>query len=255
VGAGATGRVFVFRDTAPTGWSFEQELVWDDRRPLDRLGAEVALVGERIVALAPGPLSQIDANGTPWGHAVAFERALGSTWRHVVTFESSLDHSFERGLALGATRLVLGSAQTYEPLHDFALGRLYHGRPELSVGLGGEQALLLRTDPTSAGDLFLFAGSASGTSVGFLEPFGGLHVGVDPDAYTFFLLDNLGGGLVVPWFGLLDANGDADSSFRLRAGTNPSFVGRSVHHAAIVVDLQSFVSKLVTEPVRVEIID
>jgi hypothetical protein len=255
VGAGATGRVFVFRDTAPTGWSFEQELVWDDRRPLDRLGADVAVVGERVVALAPGPLSQIDANGTPWGHAVAFERAPGSTWRHVVTFDSSLNHSFERGLALGATRLVLGSAQTYEPLHDFALGRLYHGRPELSVGLGGEQALLLRTDPTSAGDLFLFAGSASGTSVGFLEPFGGLHVGVDPDAYTFFLLDNLGGGLVVPWFGLLDANGDADSSFRLRAGTNPSFVGRSVHHAAIVVDLQSFVSKLVTEPVRVEIID
>jgi hypothetical protein len=255
VGTGSTGRVFVFRDTAPNGWGLEEELVWDDRRPLDRFGADVAVVGERIVALAPGPLDQTAVNGTLWGHAVAFERAPTSTWRHVVTFDSSLNHSFERGLALGATRLVLGSAQTYEPLHDFALGRLYHGRPELSVGLGGEQALLLRTDPTSAGDLFLFAGSASGTSVGFLEPFGGLHVGVDPDAYTFFLLDNLGGGLVVPWFGLLDANGDADSSFRLRAGTNPSFVGRSVHHAAIVVDLQSFVSKLVTEPVRVEIID
>jgi len=255
VGAGTTGRVFVFRDTAPNGWTFEQDLVWDDRRPLDSFGARVAVVGARIVALAPGPANRSDANGTPWGHAVAFERALGSTWRHVVTFESSLDHSFKRGLALDATRLVLGSAETYEPLHDFALGRLYHGRPELSVVTGGEQALLLRTDPTSAGDLFLFAGSASGTSVGFFEPFGGLHVGVDPDAYTFFLLDHLGGGLVVPWFGLLDANGDADASFRLPAGTNPSLVGTSVHHAAIVVDLPSFVSKLVTEPVRVEIVN
>jgi len=103
----------------------------------------------------------------------------------------------------------------------------------LSVSAGGTQSLSINVGASHAGALFLIAGSLSGSTPG--TPFGALIVPLNFDAYTAYTLANANTPPLIGTFGVLDASGQSSSQLTATAGSlDPSLVGLSVRHAAIV---------------------
>ena len=80
-------------------------------------------------------------------------------------------------------------------------------------------------------------GSQSGTSPGL--PLGNVTLPLNIDNYTVLMLIAPNQGPVSGAFGLLDGQGRSQASFDLGVGQADDLIGLTIHHAYIVLDLQS----------------
>jgi hypothetical protein len=223
------------------------------------LGSSVALEGERAVVGATSEGSLPAAAG----RALLFTRESATVWHETAVLAPSVGSNgalFGQAAALSNGRALISADQDDVGATNagaamvFEIGSLLHGAPTISLASGGASALLVRAGPARAGDLYVMFGSLAGTSPGTVEPVSGLTLPLVYDAYTAFLIANWGGGLVAPWFGLLDAHGAANAVFAVPAGTNASFAGITVHHAALLVDLSSFLAVEATNAAAVKLV-
>jgi trimeric autotransporter adhesin len=121
----------------------------------------------------------------------------------------------------------------------------------ISVAAGGSQQLDLKSGSELAGMAYLIAGSLSGSAPGF--DLQGYHVPLNPDPYLLLTL-NLGAAPLSGSFGILDAVGSATAAFSLPAGSNPSFAGLTLQHAAALFDPATFELALVSNPVPLQLL-
>jgi hypothetical protein len=110
-------------------------------------------------------------------------------------------------------------------------------RTQASVTTGAQVQLTLRAGAASALDVFVILGSASGTVPGLADPVTGLVLPLNFDPYFELLYVSSGAGIVAPFFGFLDANGNATATVTVPAATNPSLVGLHLDHAYLTIDL------------------
>lgn len=103
----------------------------------------------------------------------------------------------------------------------------------VSVGSGGSVALDVTAPVALAGAPYLVLGSASGTQPGV--PIGSSVIPLNSDTYTLHTFLNPNSPPLLNGFGTLDANAQAQATFQLPPGLNPSLVGLQVHHAAIAL--------------------
>jgi hypothetical protein len=103
----------------------------------------------------------------------------------------------------------------------------------VSLSQGGAQGLQLGACLEHAGDLYFLAGSATGTSPGFV--FGGLPVPLNPDAYFLYTLNHPGSPPLATSFGVLDAWAKGSSSFALPPDSPATLAGLTLHHAYAVL--------------------
>lgn len=109
------------------------------------------------------------------------------------------------------------------------------GPGSISVAAGGRQDLELCLGSAHAGNLYLVAGSLSGTSPG--TPFPSVTVPLNLDAYAQYSVGNVNLPPFENTFGVLDGQGAASAAIDLPpGGAPPGFAGLTAHHAAIVLD-------------------
>jgi hypothetical protein len=189
---------------------------------------------------------------TAWQEGVTLDNAAyvhdlqsGGTWlqsARIRPTDTALEDIFGRSVAIDGDEALIGAMNAANPFtdggkaYDVQLGTLYHGAPTISATTGGTQNLLLRAGQSKANQVFVMLGSASGTFPGTFDPLSGVTVPLNFDAYFLQLLNTGGAGLVSPFFGFLDANGQASATFTIPP-VNPSFVGLSLDHAYVMVDL------------------
>jgi hypothetical protein len=129
-----------------------------------------------------------------------------------------------RGFSNGGNTLDIDTIGTGETLT---------GSPaSISASAGGAQALTLDAGSALAGNLYIIAGSVSGTAPGV--PFQGETIPLNIDAYTIMTLSG-GGGILISGVGTLNGLGQAVANFILPP--TPSLAGIQVNHAAVVLDL------------------
>ena len=220
---GHPGFAHVFERQPSGAWTRVAKLEKPAPTPNDGFGRSVAVEGERIVVSA-------------WactGGAHVFDRAPDGSWRH--TIEVAVNGADV--VALEGGRAAVSAKPCSSPLvvHAFDAGALYHGAPTVSTNAGGAQSLYLRAGAEHSGELFLLLGSLSGTSPGVALD--DVVLPLLPDAYTLFLLDGAGAGVVSPFAGVLDAQGAADAAFTLPAGSTPALAGLVLHHAFVAIDV------------------
>ncbi|WP_419186353.1 FG-GAP repeat domain-containing protein [Rohdeia mirabilis] len=102
---------------------------------------------------------------------------------------------------------------------------------------GGIQTLWLDAGTARSSNAFALLGSASGTAPGVTDSPSGISVPLNIDPYFNLLLLNAGAGIVAPLFGVLDSSGAATAVVTVPSGTDMSFVGLTLHHAYITIDL------------------
>lgn len=106
---------------------------------------------------------------------------------------------------------------------------------EISVSLGTTVDFTLDSPNFFAGDTYLIAGSASGTSPGIdFGPSGVLPL--NPDVYFVFSVANANGATFVDTFGTLDGSGNATASLVVGPGQKPGLIGMTFHHAYVVAN-------------------
>ncbi|MCZ6597784.1 MAG: lamin tail domain-containing protein [Planctomycetota bacterium] len=108
---------------------------------------------------------------------------------------------------------------------------------EIPLSIGGTQQLFVTAGPAFAGKTFFVGGTTSGTTPGMLVD--GVLVPLNPDFYLNFTIANPNTPPLENSFGTLDSSGWALTKFTVPAGFSPSFVGTTVSHAYVIVDLAS----------------
>jgi hypothetical protein len=139
-----------------------------------------------------------------------------------------------------ACEITLGFATDFDSngIPDDCVAPLLNtNRTQASVTTGAQVQLTLRAGTASALDVFVILGSASGTVPGLADPVTGLVLPLNFDPYFELLYASSGAGIVAPFFGFLDANGNATATVTVPAGTNPSLVGLHLDHAYLTIDL------------------
>lgn len=123
--------------------------------------------------------------------------------------------------------------------------------PEVSVVVGGTQAMRTSGGAALAGRTFLVAGSLSGDAPGFSLL--GQHVPLNPDAWFQFTISNPNSPLLSPSLGALGAQGDAVTVFQLPGDPQSAYAGTVLHHATLVGSSTPALL-LVTNALRVELV-
>ena len=105
----------------------------------------------------------------------------------------------------------------------------------LSLSAGGEQTLDLTFGSSHAGEIYVVAGSLTGSSPPTLV--GSVPVPLVFDVYTAYTLTGGTDPPLTDWVGTLDALGHARAALTVPPGSFPAFAGLTLHHAAVAVDL------------------
>ena len=222
-------------------WSQTGKLSTEDLSPNINFGWSLDLAADRAVIGARFD----DSVGTESGAAYVFERGAGG-WSQVSKFHGSdllvgdtFGHAVDvegSEVLIGAPNIATGEAGPGTAhLFSFEPGpHLLADADAVSVSQGGIQNHQLGACAEHAGDLFLLAGSTTGTSPGFT--FSGLPVPLNPDAYFLFTVNHPGTPPLAGSFGLLDAFGLAEASFSLPPGSAATLAGLVVNHAYAVLD-------------------
>lgn len=224
------GRALVF-ELVEGVWEVEALVEPSVPNGLGGFGSAVDIEGDR---LAVGDYRDVLEFGTR-GSVHVFERAPDGVW--VDQFRGASDTV---GLALSNDRhhLVLTGDTVLMgdrgPTGVFRLRTFQRGRTGLAASEWGAQELFLRARPEHAFNLFVLLGSATGTGPTQVP---GLpnDLPLTRDAYTGAIIDTCGGPLR-PWVGILDQYGRADSRVVLPP-LDPSFVGLTLHHAFIALEI------------------
>ena len=103
----------------------------------------------------------------------------------------------------------------------------------ISSSAGGLQHLDLDLGAGHAGDLYLLAGSLSGTTPGLA--LGALNVPLNVDAYTLMIIGQANTGPFLGTLGVLDGAGRGSAAIALPPGSLPGLSGLRADHAALVL--------------------
>ncbi|MEZ5978514.1 MAG: FG-GAP repeat protein [Planctomycetota bacterium] len=247
--AGASGRdtaaadggsALVFDLDPVTGWSATAELTSSATVASDFFGSALDGDTDRVAVGASG----FDGGASATGGAALFERDGSGAWHEVVLFvaegaPSSAGIGAQNGdcIAVDGGRCLFGASGAAGSAFALDFASFYRGLSTVSLAAGGVQSMFLRGSADLGGDAFLVLGSLTGTSPGVpLAP--GVELPLVVDAYT-----QLGLALNSPVagaFGLLDAEGGWFAQIAVPPGTNPSFAGKTLHHAYLTIDLATF---------------
>jgi hypothetical protein len=106
---------------------------------------------------------------------------------------------------------------------------------EVSVSQGGLQTMGLSPGPQFADMPYLLVGSLSGTSPGFF--INGFTLPINFDLYTLLTLSAPNAPPLSGSFGFLDPLGLGACTFQTPPGLSPAFVGTTVNHAFVVIQV------------------
>ncbi len=236
------GAAFVF-DLIGGIWTQTANLSPSDQPILTYFGWSVDVEGSRAVVGA-----RTDNDAAPAaGAAYLFEEGPGG-WTEVEKFYGSgigPGDTFSYAVDLDDSELLIGAPYTIgaemgHPGYAFLFAlepsgpSLLADATSVSLSQGGMQGFQLGACLEHAGDLYFLAGSATGTSPGFV--FSGVSVPLNPDVYFLYTLNHPGIPPLASSFGVLDAWGKGSASFAIPAGTQPSLAGLTLHHAYAVLD-------------------
>jgi hypothetical protein len=238
---GGPGAVYVF-ELAGGVWGETARLTASDGAPGDRLGASLALDGERVLAGA----DMHDGRGANAGAAYLFAHA-GGAWSEaarLVALDAEPNDRFGASAALDGDALLVGAP--FEGTLGVRAGATYSfsasgsafpsllGAPaSLSIAAGGVQALALHGCQEHAGLLYVVLGSLAGTSPGLA--LGGVTLPLNPDFYLLYTANHPGAPPLAGGLGLLDAGAAAQAVFALPPASFPALVGLAAHHAFVLV--------------------
>lgn len=223
---------------------------------LDLFGASVAAHGDRVLVGAsraggvephtgaaylfePTPLgwAQRAKFFAPDGKGAPLGAGGGDRFAFAVDMDGDL---LAFGTPMASTGPLIETGATYtawaSPLP--CPGQSLSGAPSLlSMAEGGRQVLHVQAGSEHAGRLYLFLGSASGTTPGLTLP-GNVHIPLVPDPYFDLTLALLGQPPFLAGLGLLDGDGSATAGLELPPGVlaDPVLIGLRLHHAALVFD-------------------
>jgi hypothetical protein len=108
---------------------------------------------------------------------------------------------------------------------------LYANTLTLDASAGGVQLMSLDAGLAHAGELFIMAGSLSGTSSGTVV--GSLTVPLNVDGYTLLSLTPGSAVPIAPKVGTLDAFGQASVALTAVPGVLMPYIGQTAHHAFV----------------------
>ncbi len=103
----------------------------------------------------------------------------------------------------------------------------------ISLSAGGTQDWTLDASVSLASSIYLVLGTMSPSAQ---TTIGHTAIPLVADAYFFFTAENANGAIYSQSLGFLDASGDASSSLRVAAGTDPGLAGWDLYHAFVVYD-------------------
>lgn len=197
-------------------------------------------------------------SGTPTAVSFAMHEELAAgEWSK---FDTVLDYVAQMQAAGGAPVIYVTAAELREAFLGLSgtgsFGAfLATDATQLSVGAGGVQDLAIDTCPPDAGSGCAVLGSISGTAPG-LPLGGGLVLPLVPDAYLNLTITTLAATAppVLGSIGSLDPAGTAAAQVVLPAGSSPTWVGTTLHHAAVVFDPTSYQARSVTNAVAVTLV-
>lgn len=191
------------------------------------------------------------------GEVVTLDLATG-TVLHAVTADTPSSGDRVRALAsaggatfalIDATTTVPGGAATVARLEPEAL---VSGPDQTSLAAPETAVFLLDRPQSSAGNLYLVAGSATGTAPGI--PFGGVVVPLVLDPYLLATLNHASQPPFVDTFGVLDAAGDARAALVVPSGLDPALIGVTLHHAFVEMT-PGFAAVFASEAVTLGLVD
>ncbi len=120
---------------------------------------------------------------------------------------------------------------------------------------GGTVNLDLTTDSSLAGDDYVVVLSLSGGNPGY-DWHGvfddGVHMGINPDAYTHLCLAHANNPNFVDFQGILSSSGEASAAFDTLGPVPPAFIGTTITFIAVALDTGDVVFS--SNPVEVEIL-
>ncbi len=106
--------------------------------------------------------------------------------------------------------------------------------PTVSVAAADATTFDVRVTPQHAGRNYIVVGSLTGTTPS--TPVQGVQIPLVPDFYFAFTATSPNTPLLQNSAGVLDAHGQAQTTFQLPANLPPAAVGVIVYHAAVVLD-------------------
>ncbi|QDU86217.1 hypothetical protein Pla163_33670 [Planctomycetes bacterium Pla163] len=112
---------------------------------------------------------------------------------------------------------------------------LFASARELSLAAGGGIDLDLELGAAYGGQVYVVLGSATGSTPGIVVD--ALTLPLVYDAYTLFTLQSFNTPMLQNTLGWTDGSGNATARFALPAGTDPSFVGTTLVHSALLIDV------------------
>jgi hypothetical protein len=243
---GVTGGIVVFELQPNLSWA--QTGVITTVVPEGGLGAQVTIAGERIVA------SVVANQGFPVGvrRSIVLERSNTGTWSPVMEIHHT-DFSTTTIRAASSEQFFLGlsSLGTDGAFGIVELGSLRANGRFVDTSSGGSQLMYLRAGPAVANDLFVLLGSLNTVSNG-LPLGGGLTIPLAFDAYMSMVLG--GSSPLQYWFGPLDGNGNANSSFVAPPLAYAALSGLVLHHAFFTLDPTTFAVDHVSNVVSLELV-
>ncbi len=253
------GAAFVF-DLIGGMWTQTAKLSPSDHPTLTDFGWSVDVEGTRTVVGAQNG----DGAARGAGAAYLFEER-SSVWVEVEKFQGSgvqSSDTFGYVLDLEGPEVLIGAPHAASGLGHPGYAFLFSLDPagpslladaiSVSLSQGGGQDHQLGACLEHAGDLYFLAGSATGTSPGFV--FGGLPVPLNPDPYFFYTLNNPGVPPLATSLGVLDAWGKGSASFSVPPGTSATLTGLTLHHAYAVLDAATLQLEAVSPAVPVALV-
>ena len=232
------GAAYVFRRSG-TSWMEEAKLVPADVASNDNFGISVAI--DDGVALV-GSWHDDTHAGTRTGSAYVFE-GPGGIWSEsgkLVAMEAGEHDEFGASVSLSGSTAWIGAAEDDDLGTDSGSANAFWLGPCLatdyaavSLANGGQQKLLLGAGQDSASNLYLVAGTASGTHPG--TAWEAVQIPLNLDAYTLYSISHAGSPPLLGTFGVLDASGAASASILIPLGSNPSLAGVKLHHAYVTL--------------------
>jgi hypothetical protein len=254
IGPGGPGRAETFRRSTVGVWEPAHPIAPEYVYEPFEFGRSIAIEDSTVAigARMPGP----NATGVVSVHTMRSD----GTWkleRLLTGSKAAPEDLSDNEYSVGTNVLLENGEVLTGDSYVLAFEPAYLARGSLGVSAanGGSQALVLHGGPERAFHAFVLLGSMSG--LGPPTPIPGTPFVTDLvlDAYTDALVGGLGAGVIDPFFGVLDETGRASSIFALPAGTDPAFIGSTLHHAYVTFQLVPFVEPaLVSNSVSVEIV-
>ena len=257
--AGGNGVAWVF-ERQGFDWGPGQLLTALKGGSLHRFGASVALAGDVALVGEPGNGLQGYMNG-----AAHLFHPAGDAWTQTLLLAHDTTAQLEFGAAValdGGQALV--TAPTGDPGQGGSTAYLWSAEPApplqaaplaLPVGAGGDQDFTLQACPGQAGATYLVFGSLA--LVGPSSPglvYGGYLLPLEVDAYTLHTLANPNAPPLSGAQGVLDGAAQATARFTLPAGSNPAWIGTTLHHAFAVIEPAGLAVVLVSNAMPVELV-